>query len=224
MSSSPCCRPGHLGLVEAWRGWTPNVPTPPPAPLMRILCPRWIRPRSRRPCSASVAAAVSPLPLRRSSRSGSSRARLRERRHTREATQRPLEIPKTSSPGRSSSTFLPTASTRPATSDPRMYLLGLSSPNVMRFEKGCPAVSASPIIDRDGVHLDEDLVIGGIGCALPAGEGPVAVPYRVKTTAFIGLARGNTAGRPTEAQAPRSCGFAGGMSITTMPVFWPVST
>src|SRR5258705_192764 len=31
---------------------TANVPTPPAAPLIRTRCPGWIRPQSRRPCSA----------------------------------------------------------------------------------------------------------------------------------------------------------------------------
>jgi hypothetical protein len=40
------CAPNALAICTA------NVPTPPDAPLIRTLCPAWIRPLSRSACKA----------------------------------------------------------------------------------------------------------------------------------------------------------------------------
>src|SRR3990172_12596209 len=60
-------RPLHTPVTSAPRdlaSCTAKVPTPPDAPLIRIFCPAWICPKSRRPCKAvhptiGVAAAAS---------------------------------------------------------------------------------------------------------------------------------------------------------------------
>src|SRR5215212_9192253 len=101
---------------------TANVPTPPDAPMINTSCPDSTRPWSRRPCRAgkpemAITAACSKVRFSGLGASLSSRA------HAYSA-QEPLPMPNTSSPGWKRLTFLPSASTTPATSEPMTGFLG----------------------------------------------------------------------------------------------------
>ena len=115
---------------------TAKLPTPPDAPLTRTFWPGWTLPLSRRSCSAAVAdtptaAACSKVRLaglRTSCASGTAAS----------SANAPAHQPKTSSPGRSRSTPVPTASTVPAISVPGMGCFGLRRPVAKRMTNGEP--------------------------------------------------------------------------------------
>src|ERR1035438_9199058 len=117
---------------------TANVPTPPAAPLIKTLCPGWICPLSRRPCSAVNAAigteaACSNVTLFGFMTNADSEV------HAYSANA-PRHVPNTSSLGLNWVTFLPTASTWPATSTPSRVTFGLRRPVIMRTKYGVPLI------------------------------------------------------------------------------------
>src|ERR1035441_7534651 len=105
---------------------TANVPTPPAAPLINTFCPGRICPLSLRPCkevnaATGTDAACSNVTLLGFVTNADSEV------HAYSA-KAPRHEPKTSSPAWNRVTFLPTASTRPATSTPSRVVFGLRSP------------------------------------------------------------------------------------------------
>src|SRR6266536_2973065 len=135
---------------------TANVPTPPEAPLMRTFCPGWIRPSSRRPSRAVLAA------------SGTAAACSNDRFFGFGASSPPwtptysakppcLSIANTASPGRNSVTSLPTASTCPAMSAPKTA--AHQAPDVRLASHVVPVIG----VDGGGAHPDQHLVVAGHG-------------------------------------------------------------
>jgi hypothetical protein len=61
------------------------------------------------------------------------------------SAQDPLQLPNTSSPGWNRVTFAPTASTCPATSQPRTGALGLRRPNMVRMKYGRPVMKCQTL-------------------------------------------------------------------------------
>ncbi len=118
---------------------TANVPTPPAAPMTRTCCPAASRPLSRRACTAVTAevgsaAACSELTVAGLATTLSSAARAY-------SANDPSQAPKTSSPGLNPVTCPPTASTVPATSQPRTCCLGRRRPNpITRTRYGRPLI------------------------------------------------------------------------------------
>src|SRR5271157_2785438 len=115
---------------------TANVPAPPAAPLIKTFCLDRICPLSRRPCNAvrpatDTAAACSNVTLPGFVTNDDSEVRAY-------SAKAPRHEPNTSSPGLNWVTFLPTASTWPATSTPSRLILGLRSPVIMRRGYGVP--------------------------------------------------------------------------------------
>src|SRR5207245_6611763 len=113
---------------------TANVPTPPPAPLIRTFCPDRIFPLSRRPCNAVSAATLTEAACSNVTLEGFV-ATADSEVHAYSAKD-PRHEPNTSSPGLNSVTFLPTASTCPATSTPSCGFFGLRRPAIMRRKYG----------------------------------------------------------------------------------------
>src|SRR5215472_6969530 len=116
----------HLVRAERLGQLHANDPTPPAAPMISTRCPDCTCPLSRRACRAvkpemGTAAACSKVRLAGLATSLPGRA------HTYPAND-PPPIPNTSSPRWNPVTFVPTASTRPATSLPRTRTLGVRSP------------------------------------------------------------------------------------------------
>src|SRR5215471_15884910 len=115
---------------------TANVPTPPAAPLIKTLCPGWMCPLSRRPCNAVSAAAGTEAAC-----SNVTLAGFRTNADSEVdaySARAPRQEPNTSSPGLNWVTFLPTASTWPATSTPGRVIFGLRTPLMMRTGYGMP--------------------------------------------------------------------------------------
>src|SRR5439155_11125540 len=108
---------------------TANVPTPPAAPLIRTRCPDWIRP-ARRPCRAVSPARGTAAACSNETFAGFA-AKYDSEAHAYSARD-PRQSPNTSSPGLNRVTFRPTASTRPATSRPGGFRLGLRRPTISR--------------------------------------------------------------------------------------------
>src|ERR687897_1406427 len=124
---------------------TANVPTPPDAPLISTRVPGPTLPTSRMAISAVTpdmtdAAASSKLSLPGFSMSWDAGATV----YSANAPVRALSHnePNTSSPGWKSVTFVPTASTTPATSVPRTGVDGFRSPNFSRRTYGTPVTVA----------------------------------------------------------------------------------
>src|SRR5271157_3774776 len=115
---------------------TANVPTPPAAPLIKTFCLDRICPLSRRPCDAvrpatDTAAACSNVTLPGFVTNDDSEVRAY-------SAKAPRHEPNTSSPGLKLVTFLPTASTWPATSTPSRLFFGFRRPATMRTRYGKP--------------------------------------------------------------------------------------
>jgi len=77
-----------------------------------------------------------------------------------------------------------TASTRPATSQPRICTLGLRRPPSNRFS-GDPAASPVPIVDGRCEHSHQDLIGFGRGPGYIPQLQDVGVPYLSLTNAFM---------------------------------------
>src|SRR5437762_13583467 len=126
---------------------TANVPTPPAAPLIKTFCPHGIRPLSRRPCNAVSAATGADAAW-----SNVTFAGLRTNTDFIPGTNcevaysanAPRQVPNTSSPGLNCVTFLPTASTWPATSTPGRLIFDLPSPSSNRRMHGPPFIYLQP--------------------------------------------------------------------------------
>src|ERR687891_426511 len=120
-----------------------KVPTPPEAPLIRTRVPDWTLPTSRtalsavRPDMTDAAASsnASPAGFLMSCDAGTT---VNSANVPGMARVLPHEDPNTSSPGRRSVTFVPTASTTPATSVPRTGVRGRRSPDLSRTMYGTP--------------------------------------------------------------------------------------
>src|SRR5664279_948765 len=72
----------------------------------------------------------------------------------------PAPDPRTSSPTRRSCTFVPTAATVPATSEPRTPFGGLGSPVAMRAMYGIPVTPANPGVHRRCADTHQHVVVG----------------------------------------------------------------
>jgi hypothetical protein len=100
----------------------------------------------------------------------------------------PLHQPKTSSPGRRRSTFLPTASIRPATSKPGTLCFGLDSPYRMRAMYGRPfTVSQSPLPTAAARTRTSTASSLTIGWSMSLSSRASGGPYLEWTIAFIGF-------------------------------------
>src|ERR1035438_5364851 len=122
--------PNHLAICTA------SVPTPPAAPLIKTFWPGLICPLSRRPCNAVKTATGTEAACSNVMFSGFT-TNADSEVHTYSA-KAPRQLPNTSSPGLNCVTFLPTASTSPATSTPSRVIFGLRSPAAMRTRYGTP--------------------------------------------------------------------------------------
>src|SRR5574337_1067031 len=132
------CAPSALAICTA------NVPTPPDAPLTRTLCPGWTFARSRSPCRA-VTAAMGAAAACSNVRLAGFRATARSCGTVRYSANAPALPPKTSSPGLNRVTFLPTDSTVPAKSTPRL------APQVVPVER----------VDGRRANPHQELVVPG---------------------------------------------------------------
>src|ERR1700691_2680214 len=184
--------------------WTANVPTPPEAPSMRTLWPGCIRPQSRRPWSA-VIAAMGTAAASSNDRLAGFGANFSSDAHTYSANPFPSNpvIPKTSSPARNCFTSLPTASTRPAISQPMIGLLGLPRSPGMRFHGAPCSTNRSTGFTDAARSLIKTSLQAGLGVGTSANCNWSGDPYCVRTIAFIetfkavaGLVRGRGAVRP----------------------------
>src|SRR5579859_4376048 len=116
---------------------TPNVPTPPAAPLTRTFCPDCTLPLSRNACNA-VSAAIGMAAACSAVTFSGRKANLAVGAQAYSAYA-PLQHPKTSSPTLNCVTFLPTASTWPATSAPSRVSVGPRKPPAgIRIGYGSP--------------------------------------------------------------------------------------
>src|SRR4051812_7747336 len=109
---------------------TPNVPTPPDAPLMRTFCPGATCAPSRSACKA-VDAATAIVPACSNVTPSGLIANALAGVHA-YSDHAPRHAPKTASPGLNSLTLPPTAATTPATSTPILGTLGLRKPIIIR--------------------------------------------------------------------------------------------
>src|SRR5918911_1406914 len=140
---------------------TANVPTPPDAPVIRTVCPGCTLAMSRSACRAvkadiGTAAACSMVRL------AGFGAKLSAGAHAYSARVPVVLQPNTSSPSSSPCTFLPTASTRPATSAPGTPLRGRRSPNARRRTYGTPVIGHEEVVarvDSSRMHAHEHVVI-----------------------------------------------------------------
>jgi hypothetical protein len=126
---------------SAFAIWTANVPTPPEAPLIRTWVPSPTLPRSRMAISAvrpdmtdaAASSKVSPTGFLMNLDAGTT---VNSANVPGVASVSAPDDPNTSSPGSRSATFLPTASTTPATSVPRTGVEGRRSPDFSRRRYG----------------------------------------------------------------------------------------
>src|SRR6266540_116137 len=149
---------------------TANVPTPPEAPLMRTFCPGWIRPSSRRP-SRAVLAANGTAAACSNDRFFGFGASSPSWTQTYSAKPPCLSTANTSSPGRNAVTSLPTASTSPCPATTRCWSGCAPPPSTPMTGTTCEASRTSgashvvPVIgvDGGGAHPDQHLVVAGHG-------------------------------------------------------------
>src|SRR6266568_354213 len=115
------------------------------------------KPPKRRPCNAVIAAigteaACSNVTLSGFTTNADSGA------HTYSA-KAPLQVPNTASPGLNWVTFLPTASTWPATSWPIRVSFGLRRPVIMRTMYDVPRKSRSSGLTEAAPDSDQDFIV-----------------------------------------------------------------
>ena len=161
---------------------TAKVPTPPDAPLTSTLCPARIRPLSRSACRAVNAATGTDAACSNVRPAGlvitapSWRMLMYSARVPR--SSRP---PNTSSPGRNSVTFSPTASTDPAMSAPSLPPLarGRDSPAIIRTRYGAPLMKcqSSGLIDAARTRTSTSLS-PKVGMSMSSNLRTSGGPYR----------------------------------------------
>src|SRR5256884_2880853 len=137
---------------------TANVPTPPAAPLIKTIGPGGISPFSpkpprRRPCNAVNPAIGTEAACSNVTFSGF-RASFDSEAHAYSA-KAPRHRPNTSSPDLNCVTFLPSASTWPATSTPGRLIFDLPSPSSNRRMNGPPFINFQSSGLRSEEHTSE---------------------------------------------------------------------
>src|SRR5215472_14813306 len=140
---------------------TAKVPTPPAAPLIKTVCPAWIRPLSRSPCNAVSAAIGTEAACSNVTFSGFITNAASEA-HVYSA-KAPLHVPNTASPGLNCVTLLPTASTWPDHINPQPFVLWLAQPRGYAKEVR-EASHEMPVIWIHGSRTNsyQDLIIAGV--------------------------------------------------------------
>src|SRR2546426_2504210 len=174
---------------------TANEPTPPAAPMISTFCPGRTSPLSRRAWSAvtpemGAAAACSKVSLGGFGTSLSGRAMA-------SSAKEPSTLPITSSPGRNAVTAEPTASTRPATSQPRTLIFGLRNPTTRRAKYGFPVMRCHTSGPQPAARTRTSTSFSpATGAAISLNSKTSAEPYSLWTIAFIvSLPRESSGGR-----------------------------
>ncbi len=171
---------------------TASVPTPPDAPLIRTRVPGPALPTSRMAISAvrpdmtdaAASSKVSPRGFLMSWDAGTTVCSAKVPDVARAPAH---DDPNTSSPGRRSVTFVPTASTTPATSVPRTGVRGPRSPDLSRRMYGTPVTviqsGVFTLVARTRIRTSSSPTGGrSISSSRSTRSG---APYRSWTMAFI---------------------------------------
>ena len=172
------CAPNALAICTA------NVPTPPAAPITSTPWPGCTSATSRSACSAvmpdtGVAAACSKVSRAGFATSLSARA-------SASSAKEPSATPRTSSPGAMPCTERPTASTVPATSQPRMGSLGRRSPRPSRAKYGKPVMMCHTSGPQPAARTRTTTSCSpAAGGSMSRSSSTSAEPYRSWTIAFI---------------------------------------
>ena len=102
------------------------------------------------------------------------------------SAREPLREPKTSSPGRNCVTFLPTASTCPATSMPMALLLGFRSPATTRTSDGLPRIMCQSYALTAAARTRTRMLSSSmVGISTSLSSRTSGGPYLSRTIAFI---------------------------------------
>src|SRR6266540_3147789 len=169
--------------LPAMSSCTAYVPTPPEAPLIRTFWPGCTFPWSRSACSAVIAAIGTAAASSNDTFAGFGARRAS--RATAYSAQAPGATPSTSSPGRKSSTALPTASTRPARSVPTSLVFGFSSPDEGRAKSGPVTWYHSAGFTDDACTRTSTWSSPTTGMSTSRSSTTPGRPYRSWTIAFI---------------------------------------
>src|SRR5206468_5173624 len=105
------------------------------------------------------------------------------------SAREPRQVPNTSSPGLNCVTFLPTASTWPATSRPSRVSLGLRNPKIKRLSHASRIMYASSALSEAARTLISTCSSVGTGFSTSSNLRTSGEPYSQKRMAFIGLTK-----------------------------------